>query len=125
VNWLSVVAWTGYAVGLGLSLWMVFAILSGRFEIGQVAQGGVTLAVACALVGFFLAYWATPDFNPFVMLGLYLPYFAVAAWSFHLSRLLAAGQEFDSSVRRALLLTIPSLLLAPLALGLLMFVLPR
>jgi hypothetical protein len=125
VNWVSVLAWTAYVAGLGFSLWMVLAILSGRFEIGRVAQGGMTLAISCALVGFFLAYWATPDFNPFVMLGLYLPYFAVAAWSFHLSRLLAAGQEFASAARRALLLAIPSLLLAPLAMGLLVFVLPQ
>jgi len=65
-----------YVVVLLAAVGVLFALLTGRLPARTMTW--VALAVACVLFGPVAASAATPDWNPFTMLGLYTPFLVVA-----------------------------------------------
>jgi hypothetical protein len=113
-----------YAAGLLGGLWLVLKMWRGGWDAGRFIQAGFALAATASVVGFVLAYEANPDWNPFTLLALYLPYFAIAGWSFHASRLVRAGANPSDARRKGVVWVLPTMLLAPVVMALLWAVIP-
>jgi mannose/fructose/N-acetylgalactosamine-specific phosphotransferase system component IIC len=124
LHWLQVGATILYAAGLIACCVLAWALVIGRFGKAQAVQGAMALAPAALLAGLLLASEVVPTSGPLIILAVYLPFFALGAWFLYFSQLVARGRELREAGMRAFLWTIPSLLLSPLALGLLYFLLP-
>jgi hypothetical protein len=124
LHWLQVVALVFYVAGLIACALLVWGLMAGRFGKAQAVQGGMAVAPAGLLVGLVLASQVVPNSGPTTILLAYLPYFAFSAWFLYFAQLVARGRELPEAGMRALLWTFPSLLLSPLALGLLYFLIP-
>jgi uncharacterized membrane protein YhaH (DUF805 family) len=65
-----------YVVALLAAVGALFALLTRRLPART--MDWVALTIACVLLGPVAASAATPDWNPFTMLGLYAPFLVVA-----------------------------------------------
>jgi len=124
MNWLQIVVAILYAAGLFGCAMLVRGLVAGDFDTQQAIQGGLALSPAALLIGFFLASFAAPTPDSLIAVALYAPYFAFAAWSLYFALLLRRGRERPDAAVRALVWTLPSVLLTPLGIGLLSFLLP-
>ena len=124
MHWLQVVATVVYVAGLIGCGVLVWRLLNGGYPPSRAIQAGYALAPAALLVGLILAAQVVPGSGPWQLSAVYAPYFAVAAWALYFSLLLQRGGELRQAAVRAALITLPSVLLTPLAIGILEFLLP-
>lgn len=124
MHWLQIVVTVLYVAGLMGCSFLVRGLVAGDFDTAQAIQGGFALSPAALLIGFILASLVSPSSNLGILVVLYAPYFAFAAWSLYFSLLLRRGRERPDAAARALVWTLPSILLTPLGIGLLSFLLP-
>ena len=111
--WLELPQLIVYVVGLlGCSM-IAWRLMTGRFGADQTRRVGWVLCPGALLAGVLITSVAIPDWNPIAILWLFLPYYAFAAWALFFSLLVDRGREPWFAGRRALLWTIPSLLLVP------------
>jgi len=69
MNGLAIVSWVIYAIALAA---VIVGIVWFR-RAGNVA-GGILVAALSLLLGFWIAAFATPDWNPISMLAAYVPF---------------------------------------------------
>ena len=124
MHWLQIVAIVLYVAGLIGCGALIWRLLDGEYPKPRAIQAGMALAPAALLVGLLLAAQVVPGSGLWQLSSVYAPYFAVAAWSLYFSLLLQRGGESRQAAVRAALWTVPSLLLTPLAIGILEFLLP-
>ena len=72
---------------------------------------GWALCPGALIGGLLITSVAIADWNPIAILWLFLPYYAFAAWALLLSLLVRRGRDPWTAGRRALVWTVPSLLL--------------
>ena len=116
MNWLAVAAAIAYVVGMVACAVAIRRLVTGSWTPGAARQASWALCSAALIAGVLLASVAGADRNPVTILIRFVPYFAISAWSLHLSILLQRGIERVSAARRAVILALPTLLLAPLVL---------
>lgn len=116
--WLQLPQLIVYGVGvIGCSL-LAWRLMTGRFSASRTRQVGWGLVSGALFGGLLITSVVIPDWNPIAFLWLFLPYYAFAAWALFFSLLLDRGRDPWSAGRRALVWTVPSLLLVPLVLAL-------
>jgi hypothetical protein len=119
MDWLGTVSIVGYAAAILGCLVVVFLLVTGRWEAGSAIPAGWALCPASLVGGLFLASAATPDWNPYTMFALFVPFFAISAWALYYSLYLKRGADRAKAGVRALFWAVPSLLLAPVVMLLL------
>ena len=124
MHWLQAVSTVLYVVGLVGCGVLVWRLLDAGFSKPRAIQAGFAFAPAALLVGLILAAQVVTSANIWVLSAVYAPYFAFAAWALYFSLLLQRGRESRPAALLAALWTVPSLLLTPLAIGILEFLLP-
>jgi hypothetical protein len=124
LQWLQIVATVLYVVGLLSCGGLVWKLLDGGMPKPRAVQAGLSLALAALLVGLLLAAQIVTSLDLWRLSAVYAPYFALAAWSLYFSLLLQRGSEPPRAAVLALIWTVPSLALTPLAIGILEFLLP-
>jgi hypothetical protein len=124
LQWLQVVATVLYVVGLLGCGVLVWKLLDGGMPNARAVQAGMSLALAALLIGLILAAQIVTSPDLWLLSAVYAPYFALAAWSLYFSLILQRGAEPPRAALRALIWTVPSLVLTPLAVGILEFLLP-
>ena len=124
MHWLQVVATFLYIAGLIGCGVLVWRLLDGGYPRPRAIQAGFALAPAALVVGMILAAQVAPGSDLWRLSAVYAPYFAVAVWALYFSLLLQRGGESRQVALRAALWTVPSLVLSPLAIGILEFLLP-
>jgi hypothetical protein len=116
--WLELPQLVVYLAGLlGCSV-VAWRLMMGRFADDLGRRVAWALVPGASIGGLAMASLTTPDWNPIAILWLFLPYFAFAMWALYFSVFVRKGGGVWSAGRRALLWTVPSLLLAPLAIAL-------
>ncbi|MDR3686596.1 MAG: hypothetical protein P4L93_06550 [Coriobacteriia bacterium] len=124
MHWLQLFATVLYVAGLIGCGVLVWRLLEGGYPKPRAIQAGFALAPAALLVGLLLAAQVVPSSNLWMLTAVYAPYFAFSAWALYFSLFLQRGAEPSRAALRAVLWTVPSLLLTPLAIGILEFLLP-
>ncbi|MDR3686599.1 MAG: hypothetical protein P4L93_06565 [Coriobacteriia bacterium] len=111
--WLPLPQLIVYVVGLlGCSM-VAWRLMTGWFDADSTRQVGWALCPGALIGGLLITSLAIPDWNPIAILWLFLPYYAFAAWALFFSLLVRRGREPWIAGRRALVWTVPSLLLVP------------
>jgi hypothetical protein len=115
--WLEFPQLIAYFAGvLGCAI-LTRRLMMGRFSDEQTRQVGWAFCPGALFGGMALASLTTPDWNPIALLWLFLPFYAFSAWALFFSLLVRRGSAPWPAGRRALLWTVPSLLLAPLVIA--------
>jgi len=113
VAWLELPQLIVYVVGLLACSMLAWRLMTGRFDTKRTRQVGWALCPGALFAGALITSVAIPDWNPIAILWLFLPYYAFSAWALYFSLLIGRGREPWTAGRRALLWTVPSLLLVP------------
>jgi len=117
MNWLGALSLAAYCSGLAFSGAVTWRLVTGTWNPATAKQAGQALVPGALICGFALSSAATPDWNPFTMFALWLPYVAIATWALFYSWNISRGLERRVSARRALLWALPLALFAPPAIS--------
>ncbi len=116
---LPVVAYAGLLIG---GVFVVYRLVTGAWHPATAVPMGWALCPVALVSGMIVATIVTPDWNPITMFVFWIPFFTIGAWALYFSVFTQRGLDRAKASRRALLLSVPSLLLAPLvAMAVLLF----
>jgi len=110
---LSVASVVAYAALLIGGIFVIYRLAAGGWNPATAVPAGWALCPGSLIGGMLVASAVTPDWNPFTMFALWVPFFAIGAWAFYYSLFTQRGLDQATASRRALLWSVPSLLLAP------------
>jgi len=108
---LPIAAYAGLLIG---GVFVVYRLATGGWSPATAVPIGWALCPVALVGGMMVASVVTPDWNPITMFSFWIPFFTIGAWALYFSVFTMRGLDRAKASRRALLLSVPSLLLAPI-----------
>ena len=104
-----------YVMGLLIGAGFGVMLLGGRFGELRTIWFAKALGALSFFGGAFIALAAVPDWSPFTTVYAFAPFWALCVWSILYARRLGRGVSRVAAARAATFLTLPALLLTPIA----------
>ena len=114
IHWLDVFA-VVYVVGLLVGAGCGIVLLNGGLGEIRTVWFAKALSAASFFGGAVIAIAAVPDWSPLTTVYLFAPFWALCVWSILYARRLGRGAPRLTAARSAAFVTLPLLLLTPVA----------
>jgi hypothetical protein len=123
--WLELPQLILYITGLAGCSWLAWRLMTARFSAQAAPKVGRAMCVGAVVGGLAITVVVIPDWNPIAFLWLFTPYLSLAIWALYFSVLVSRGDSAWGAARRAVRWTIPSMLVLPVVILVLILVLAR
>ena len=114
IHWLDVFA-VVYVVGLLVGAGCGIVLLNGGLGESRTVWFAKALSAVSFFGGAVIAIAAVPDWSPFTTVYAFAPFWALCVWSILYARRLGRGASRVAAARSAAFVTLPLLLLTPVA----------